>query len=61
MFWNVFQLAARLCAHAEPGQILVAQVVRDLYQGKDLSFKDMGEITPKGFDQTIRVFKTEFI
>lgn len=57
LFGHAVQLAARICAHAEPGQILVAQVVRDLCQGKKLPFSDLGEITPKGIDRPIRVYQ----
>lgn len=57
LFGSAVQLAARLCSHAEPSQILVAQVVRDLCQGKPLPFADSGEITPKGFDQAVRVYE----
>ena len=57
LFGKAVQLAARLCAHAEPAQILVAQVVFDQCEGKKLPFLDLGEITPKGFDQPIRVYE----
>ena len=60
LFGTAVQLAARLCAHAEPSQILVAQVVRDLCQGKTVSFSDSGEITPNGFDEAVRVYKVEW-
>lgn len=59
LFGTAVILAARLCSHSEPGQILVAQVVRDLCQGKTLPFSDLGEIVFKGFDQAIRVYKVE--
>jgi len=57
LFGKAVQLAARLCAHAEPAQILVAQVVFDQCDSKKLSFLDLGEVTPKGFDQPIRVYE----
>ena len=59
LFGTAVILAARLCSHSEPGQILVAQVVRDLCQGKTLPFSDLGEIVFKGFDQAIRVYTVE--
>ena len=51
------QLAARICGHAEPGQILVPNVVRELCIGKRLSFLDRGEASLKGFDDPVRVFE----
>jgi len=57
LFGKAVQLAARLCAHAEPAQILVAQVVFDQCEGKKSSFLELGEVTPKGFDQPIRVYE----
>ena len=56
MFGKAVQLAARLCAHAEPAQILVAKVVFDQCEGEKLSFLDLGEVTLKGFDQPIHVY-----
>lgn len=60
LFGNAVQLAARLCAHAEPTRILVAPVVRDLCRDTALRFSELGEITPKGFDQAIRVYEVEW-
>ena len=55
-FGAAVQLAARVCDRAEPGQILVAQVVRDLCRGKDVHFDDQGEATLKGFPEPVRLF-----
>lgn len=55
-FGAAVQLAARVCDRAEPGQILVAQVVRDLCRGKDFRFDDQGEATLKGFPDPVRLF-----
>ena len=60
LFGKAVQLAARLCAHAEPGRILVDQVVLDQWQGKELPFSDLGEVTPKGFDHAIRVYEVNW-
>ena len=57
LFGKAVQLAARLCAHAEPAQILVAHVVFDQCEGKKLPFLDLGDVTPKGFDQPVRVYE----
>lgn len=53
LFGSTVQLAARLCAQADPGQILVSQVVADLCIGKNLKFTDAGECMLKGFDAPI--------
>lgn len=60
LFGNAVQLAARLCAQAEPCQILVAQVVQDQCKDRAVPFSDMGEITPKGFSQAIRVYEVKW-
>ena len=59
LFGSAVQLAARICAHAEPGRILVAQVVRNQYPGEAQSFCDIGEITPKGFGRAVQVYEVE--
>jgi hypothetical protein len=53
LFGSTVQLAARLCAQAEPGQILVSNVVADLCIGKNLKFFDAGECELKGFEGKI--------
>jgi class 3 adenylate cyclase len=60
LFGTTVQLAARTCAYAEPGQILVTQIVRDQYQDEESLFSDLGEITPKGFDHAIRVYEVHW-
>ena len=55
LFGNAVQLAARLCAHADPARILAAQLVLDQCQEKGLPFSKLREITPKGFDHPISV------
>jgi class 3 adenylate cyclase len=60
LFGKTVQLAARLCAHAEPSRILVDQVVLDQWQGKELPFSDLGEVTPKGFDHAVRVYEVNW-
>ncbi|MEY2484819.1 MAG: hypothetical protein QOH39_467 [Verrucomicrobiota bacterium] len=54
LFGSTVQLAARLCAHALPEQILVSNVVAELCIGKGLPFEDLGEVILKGFDRPIR-------
>jgi class 3 adenylate cyclase len=54
LFGSTVQLAARLCAHAQPEQILVSNAIAELCLGKGLSFEDLGEVTLKGFGSPIR-------
>jgi class 3 adenylate cyclase len=54
LFGCTVQLAARLCAHAQPEQILVSNAIPDLCLGKGLSFEDIGEVSLKGFDSPVR-------
>ena len=54
LFGCTVQLAARLCAHAQPEQILVSNAIAELCIGKGLSFEDVGEVTLKGFGSPVR-------
>ena len=55
LFGKPVQLASRLCAYAEPGQILVDQMVLDQCSNTPLRFSDLGEVALKGFDHSVRV------
>jgi class 3 adenylate cyclase len=61
LFGSTVQLAARLCAQAEPGQVLVSNVVADLCLGKNLKFYDAGECELKGFDGKIPTRAVEIV
>jgi class 3 adenylate cyclase len=54
LFGSTVQLAARLCAHAQPEQILVSNAIPDLCIGKGLFFEELGEVVLKGFGQPVR-------
>src|SRR5438132_683011 len=41
LFGTTVQLAARLCGHAQPEQILVSNVIAELCLGKGLLFEDL--------------------
>lgn len=60
LFGTAVQLAARLCAHAEPMQILVAPIVKQHCQNKQMPFSDLGSVTPKGFDEAIQIFQVDW-
>ena len=57
LYGAVVNLAARICGHAEPGQILVSAAVRELAIGKSLGFVDRGPIALKGFDDPVRLYQ----
>ena len=57
LFGSTVQLTSRICDKADPDQILVAPVIRDLCLGKRFSFKDQGEFPLKGFDQPLRMYE----
>ena len=54
LFGSTVQLAARLCAHAQPEQILVTTAIAELCIGKGLQFEDLGEVDLKGFGYPVR-------
>jgi len=54
LFGSTVQLAARLCAHAQPEQILVTSAIAELCIGKGLPFEDLGEVALKGFGYPVR-------
>jgi class 3 adenylate cyclase len=54
LFGSTVQLAARLCAHARPEQILVSNAIAELCIGKGLLFEDLGEVVLKGFGSAVR-------
>ncbi len=60
LFGATVQLAARLCSHAQPEQILVSNVVAELCLGKGLPFKELGDVFLKGFSRPIRVHVVEW-
>jgi len=61
LFGSTVQLAARLCAQAEPSQVLVSNVVADLCLGKNIKFHDAGECELKGFDGKIPTRAVEIV
>jgi class 3 adenylate cyclase len=54
LFGCTVQLAARLCSHASPDQILVSNAIAELCLGKGFSFQDIGEVALRGFDRPVR-------
>ena len=49
-------LAARIMGEAVGGEVLVADVVRQLVAGKGFTFEDLGLRRLKGFDESVRLW-----
>ena len=60
LFGTAVQLAARVCAQAEPGEILASNVVQELAAGKDFAFAAKGEATLKGFEKPVRLHEVRW-
>ena len=60
LFGTAVNLAARICAHAEAGQILTPIVVRELAAGKQFLFADLGETALRGFEDPVRLFEVSW-
>ena len=60
LFGTAVNLAARICGHAEAGQILASDVVRQLVAGKDFLFSDRGEVRLRGFDEPVRLYEVRW-
>jgi class 3 adenylate cyclase len=60
LFGCTVQLAARLCSHASPEQILVSNAIAELCLGKGFSFQDIGEVALKGFDRPVRAHAVQW-
>ena len=52
-------IAARVSALAEPGQVLVSGIVRDLVAGSGLKFSHRGTSVVKGIQDEIRLYSVE--
>jgi class 3 adenylate cyclase len=60
LFGTVVNLAARVCAFAQPGQILTSNVIRELCVGKPFVFSEIGEAELKGFAQSLRLHEVRW-
>ena len=60
LFGAAVQVARRICDCAQPGQILVSNVVRDLCVGKGFLFSDRGRKKLKGFEEPVRLYEVRW-
>ena len=49
--------AARIADRAEPGLVLVSDVVRQLCEGKTFEFASLGAVSLKGFEESVELFE----
>ena len=60
LFGTAVNMAARVAARAEAGEILVSNVVRELVAGKGFMFNDRGETELRGFEDPVRVYEVRW-
>ena len=60
LFGTAVIRAARIAALAQGGEILAANVVRELAEGKGFMFGDRGEVALRGFDDPVRLFEVRW-
>ncbi len=60
LFGITVQLASRLCAHAEPDQILATEEVAEPSTRERSQFSSAGSITLKGFDYSVQVYEVRW-
>ncbi len=57
LFGTAVNLAARIAAKAEGGEILTSDTVRGLVAGKKFLFADRGETAMRGFEDPVRLYE----
>jgi class 3 adenylate cyclase len=57
LFGAAVNLAARMCAIAEPSTVFVPSAVRELTLGKGFRFVDRGRAELKGFAEPVQIFE----
>ena len=60
LFGAAVNEAARISAAAKAGEILMADVVRQLTKGKDFLFSDRGETSLRGFEDPVRLYEVSW-
>jgi class 3 adenylate cyclase/pimeloyl-ACP methyl ester carboxylesterase len=60
LFGTAVIVAARVAAHAEGGEILASDVVRQLVAGKGFLFSDRGDVALRGFEDPARLYEVRW-
>lgn len=59
LYGAAVNLAARICAHAAGGEVLVSAAIHDLAIGKGLPFVPRGRVAMKGFPDPITIYAVD--
>ena len=60
LYGTAVNMAARIAAKAEGGEILASNVVRELVAGKKFLFNDRGDATLRGFEDPVRLYEVRW-
>jgi adenylate cyclase len=60
LFGTAVNLAARIAAEAQGGEIVASDVVRQLVAGKGFLFADRGETALRGFEDPVRLYEVHW-
>ncbi|HJX60929.1 MAG TPA: adenylate/guanylate cyclase domain-containing protein [Dehalococcoidia bacterium] len=60
LYGTAVNLAARIAARAEGGEILASDVVRQLVAGKRFLFRDRGAVELRGFEDPVRLYEVRW-
>jgi len=60
LFGTAVNVAARIAAQAEGGEILASDVLRQLVAGKGFVFSDRGEVALRGFEDPMRLYEVRW-
>ena len=60
LFGTAVIQAARIADQAKGGEVLLANVVRELAAGKGFLFSDRGEMALRGFDDPVRIYELKW-
>ena len=60
LYGTAVNLAARIAAQAEGGEILASEAVRQIVAGKKFSFSDRGETELRGFEDRVHIYQVSW-
>jgi class 3 adenylate cyclase len=60
LFGAAVHAAFRICNRAQPGQILISDVIHRLTAGKDFAFVDRGRVVLRGFPGRVRLYEVRW-
>ncbi len=60
LFGTAVNLAARIAAKAEGGEILASEAVRQIVAGKKFPFSDLGETALRGFEDRVHIYQVSW-